>query len=302
MGTDAGTINGLVQIEDSASYGVNVEQFTVQGSLTIQAGNYERPYLRLSESANGDRRLVVTGSEDAVLIVDGLWIGAATPAEIVLSGDFERVALRHVTLDPGGAPTDSDEGDLIPPVTLVVEGHVELLEIDSSITGPVRTDEGGSIETLLVRDSILQSIDPDTPVLQTNIGEVRLERVTLFGASIVHRLWATEVLATDTVHVTDTQTGCFRFGAAPSDSRLPHPYEIHWLDSWTRLFVSHRFGHPGYAQLSEAAPVELRRGAENGSEIGAFSSLLNPIKLDSLQSKVDEYMPFGLIPLYLMET
>ena len=41
---------------------------------------------------------------------------------------------------------------------------------------------------------------------------------------------------------------------------------------------------------------------ENGSEIGAFSSLLNPIRLDGLRAKVDEYMPFGLIPVFVFET
>ena len=58
-----------------------------------------------------------------------------------------------------------------------------------------------------------------------------------------------------------------------------------------------------YCQSSDGGLVDsMRRGAENGSEIGAFSGLLNPIKLASLQAKVEEYMPFGLIPMYIMET
>ncbi len=68
------------------------------------------------------------------------------------------------------------------------------------------------------------------------------------------------------------------------------------------FFTSRCFGQPGYGQLSERVPVELRRGAENGSEIGAFSKLINPIKLDGLQAKVEEYMPFGLIPIFIQET
>ena len=40
----------------------------------------------------------------------------------------------------------------------------------------------------------------------------------------------------------------------------------------------------------------------DGIEIGAFSSLLNPIKLDSLKAKVDEFLPFGLIPHFITET
>jgi hypothetical protein len=30
--------------------------------------------------------------------------------------------------------------------------------------------------------------------------------------------------------------------------------------------------------------------------------LLNPIKLDSLRAKVDEFAPFGLLPVYVFET
>jgi hypothetical protein len=48
--------------------------------------------------------------------------------------------------------------------------------------------------------------------------------------------------------------------------------------------------------------VGLLQGAENGSEIGAFSHLFNPVKLDSLRVKVVEYMPFGLIPFFIYET
>jgi hypothetical protein len=54
--------------------------------------------------------------------------------------------------------------------------------------------------------------------------------------------------------------------------------------------------------LSETAPEKLYRGAENGSEIGAFCNLINPIKTDSLRNKIEEYMPFGLIPILIKET
>ena len=87
-----------------------------------------------------------------------------------------------------------------------------------------------------------------------------------------------------------------------AQSRLPKRYESHDFNDSGHFFTSRRFGHPGYAQLSETAPAELFRGAENGSEIGAFSYLMNPIKLDGLQAKVHEYMPFGLIPIFITET
>jgi hypothetical protein len=85
---------------------------------------------------------------------------------------------------------------------------------------------------------------------------------------------------------------------------LPQQFESRLFEPGipNHFFVSRRFGDPGYAQLSETAPAELVRGAENRSEIGAFNSLLNPIKLDDLKAKVNEFMPFGLIAQYINET
>lgn len=101
----------------------------------------------------------------------------------------------------------------------------------------------------------------------------------------------------------DTQTGCFRYSAAPANSRLPRPYESFLFEQDTNhWFTSRRFGDPGFAQLSDTAPNNLVRGAENGSEMGAFSGLLNPTKLDGLKAKIDEYMPFGLIPIFINKT
>ena len=287
---------GITQINDSASYAFVGAETSVT-SLTVQAANQQRPYLRLDNDW-----LLTSSIEDASLLLDGVWIGSDSPANLTLNGDYERVILRHVTLDPGGERCEDSAGDALPAVSLIIEGHVERLEIEASITGPIRTAGSGVVEELLVRDSIIQCRETMLHALDLGAGVVTLQRVTVLGSLNVHRLWATETLLTGPADVTDTQTGCFRFSAAPAGSRLPRPYEPQWIRDSGHLFVSRRFGHPGFAQLSRVAPQALHRGAENGSEIGAFSGLLNPIKLDSLRAKVDEFMPFGLIPLFMYET
>jgi len=83
---------------------------------------------------------------------------------------------------------------------------------------------------------------------------------------------------------------------------VPHPYESYFVRQFNATFTSRIFGQPGYAQLAESAPEFLKRGAENTSEIGAFSSLKNPILFDSLRAKVEEFAPFGLLPVYIFET
>jgi len=220
---------------------------------------------------------------------------------LIIKGDFECVVIKHCTLDPGG---DTDMlGNIIHPLPLVVEGNIETLIIDSSITAPIFCRNGGLIENLKIYDSIIQSVDAGLLALEITKGNVEIERATILGAIEVLRLYASETLITKLSTVTDTQNGCFRFSAAPIDSRLPKPYESYIYSGDNNYwFTSKKFGQPGFAQLSEVSPVEIGRGAENGSEMGAFCSLLNPIKVDSLRAKVEEYMPFGLIPLFINKT
>jgi hypothetical protein len=284
---------GVTQIADSLTYD-SIDDLSGIEDLILQAANQQRPYLDLQN----DWEIDTGTNDDAFLTLDGLWVGASGSAAVVLSGDYERVAIRHSTLDPGG---EDVSGGAIGPVTLVIEGEVEELLIERSILGPVRTQGTGIVEKLVVRDSIIQSTGGDA-ALALAATEVDLARVTIFGAVDVNRLYATEALITGIVDVTNTQDGCFRFSAALEGSRVPHPYESNFITDSNHFFASRRFGDPAYAQLSETSPVYLQRGAENGSEIGAYSGLMNQIKLDSLRAKAEEFAPFGLIPIFIFET
>lgn len=286
---------GVTQIDDSATYSPLANKLKVT-DLTLQAANQQRPYLRLA----ANWLLHTPSAADANLLLDGLWLGSGGDYAVILQGDYEQVTFRHTTFDPGGAADVN--GNPIWPVPLVIEAKVENLIVDRSILGRIVTQNGGVVENLQVTDSILDAADTGQAALQLARGEATLNRVTVFGQVDVNRLWATETLVTDLVDVTDTHTGCFRFSAAPTGSRLPRPYETHVLTDGAHIFTSRRFGQPGYAQLSQTAPEALQRGAENGSEIGVFSHLLNPVKLDGLRAKIDEYMPFGLIPIFIIET
>jgi hypothetical protein len=287
-GAVAAPSSGVAEISDSATYSpvADVPNIT---NLTLQAADQQRPYLRATGA-----ELVLTGTGgDSVLLLDGLWIGGDGPLDLVLDGEWQSVTLRHVTLDPGG--TDS-QGAPIGAVRLLVRGSVDHLIISSSITSQIAIDANGVVERLSVEDSIVARH------IVLPLSTVELTRSTLLGALFANRLSASEALITGRALITDTQNGCFRFSAAAPSSRTPHPYESHFLAGLARVFVSTDYGNPRYMQLSLAAPVELLRGAADGSEIGAYSSLRNPIKLDSLQAKIGEYAPFGLIPLFVFES
>ena len=59
-------------------------------------------------------------------------------------------------------------------------------------------------------------------------------------------------------------------------------------------FTSAFYGDPGYAQLSQNCAIEIRTGAEDGSEMGVFYSLKQPQRQDNLQTNLKEYLRFGL--------
>jgi hypothetical protein len=286
---------GSVAIVDSDTYGP-VDDVTGVTTLVIEAATRTRPYVRLA----GDWMITAAaGSGEHHLVIDGWWIGAGpAPASVVLRGTWTTVTFRHCTLDPGGVDVD---GAAIAPVTVIVDGAIDRLVIDHTIASQVQITATGLVHSLDVTDSILQA-PAGTPAISLALGMTTLLRTTVFGELSVERLYASETLITEHVEVVDTQTGCFRFSAAQAGSRLPHPFRSVSLTSTSHLFTSRRFGDPGYAQLSEVAPAEIVRGAENGSEIGAWSSLLGPIKEDSLMAKVEEYLPFGLIPSFIKHT
>ncbi|MCD4725853.1 MAG: hypothetical protein K8R63_13530 [Bacteroidales bacterium] len=285
----------VAQIEDNKTYWPDKDHVIIS-NLTLQAANSKRPYIRLDAPW-----ILEGGTADATLCLNGLWLGSTGEQELILRGDFECVVIKHCTLDPGG---DTDLlGNVIYPLPLVIEGHIETLVIDSSITAPIYCRNGGLVENIKIYDAIIQSIEEGLLALKAINGTVEIERATMFGGIEALRLNASETIFTKTSTVADTQNGCFRFSAAPEDSRLPKPYESYLFSGDTNYwFTSKRFGQPGYAQITEVAPIEIMRGAETGSEMGAFSSLINPIKMDNLQTKVEEYMPFGLIPLFIHET
>ena len=59
-------------------------------------------------------------------------------------------------------------------------------------------------------------------------------------------------------------------------------------------FVSTRYGDPGYAGLAASGPAQIGAGAEDGSEMGAFSQLKQPQRVQNLLTRLGEYLPLGL--------
>ena len=60
------------------------------------------------------------------------------------------------------------------------------------------------------------------------------------------------------------------------------------------VFTSLRYGDAGYCQLSERTAVEIRQGADDQAEMGAFHDLYQPQRKANLRARLDEYLRFGL--------
>lgn len=140
---------------------------------------------------------------------------------------------------------------------------------------------------------------------------VQLTRVTVLGRVSAHRLRATDSILAGRITVEDTQEGCVRFSAYARGSVIPRPHQSATIPAGAPIFTSDAYGQPGYAQLLETADAAINggtpgalisAGAETGSELGAFSASLNPVKEQGLLAKYAEYMPLGLMPVIVHVT
>jgi len=337
IGIPALPTSGICHWPDSRTYDLKHPpggQITGVTDLTLQAADGARPLVRL-ERKDGGLEWVITArpianptTETRTLTIDGLWLeirntaavptplalGQTEPAPVTavlaLDGVFNTVTLRNVTLDPGGfiAPANPGMGLAIPGIRLELRGEIEVLEIERSIVGPLleatSSTDPSSAGHIVVRDSVIQSRDPGSKAIQTTLAKVTLDRCTVFGDVDVAWLDASQTLVQGLVTVTDNQSGCFRFSAANGGSQTPAAFESYFYDAGIPddAFVSQAFGNAGYAVLSQTADAALRQGAENGSEIGVWCNAIAPIRLADLTTKTREYLPFALIPQFIVET
>ena len=95
------------------------------------------------------------------------------------------------------------------------------------------------------------------------------------------------------------QDGCVRFSHVPAGSLTPRRHNCRpERDTDTArvkpVMTSLRYGEPGYGQLSDATAQEIRTGADDESELGAFHHLHLPRREAHLRARLEEHLRFGL--------
>ena len=156
-----------------------------------------------------------------------------------------------------------------------------------------------------------------------------IERTTILGSSRFFDLeMASESIFSAPTLVARRQAGCVRFSYVPPTSQTPQQYRcqpalevadeterriresamtgVPLPPGWEALletavetwlvpgFEAVDYGEPDYGQLRRECPIQIRTGAEDGSEMGAFCLLKQPQREANLRLRLDEYLPIGL--------
>jgi hypothetical protein len=109
------------------------------------------------------------------------------------------------------------------------------------------------------------------------------------------------------VHAVQRQTGCVRFSFLPFDSLVPRrhrcqPESPEAASDVAPRFTSLRYGVAAYCQLARTTPDEIRRGADDEAEMGAFHSLFSAQRETNLQIRLREFLRVGLAAGIFYET
>ncbi len=294
---------GVVEISDSGRYEETLAiHAAADGHIELRAANRSRPCLL----PGGD--LQIRGEDNTEVTLNGLLISDnhLRVEETTDHKKLQKLRLQHCTMVPGlsllinGTPQSSKP-------SLIIETDTSI-EIDRCILGGLRVAEDAHVQiTNSIVDATSESkvaysaLDENGPggslhvKNSTIIGKVNTMMMELASNTI---FMASE-MGTAPVRAERRQQGCVRFSYLPLSSQVPRRYycqpESDNKESLVRpQFTSLRYGDPGYCQLSRRCADEIRKGADDEAEMGAFHNLYQPQRETDLGVRLDEYLRFGL--------
>jgi hypothetical protein len=260
--------------------------------------------------------LVIVGGEDAEVTLNGLVVCGSflhVPFQDAQhrANKIHKLRLQHCTLLPG--PSPAIQGVPAQPALprLVVEVPDLIVEIEQCIVGGLRVVESAQVRlTNSIVDATAEtevayaglSDDAGAPLAVQNstiIGQVHTVEMTLASNTIFFASRAAWDTQTAPVRSARVQQGCVRFSFIPPGSQVPRqfhcqPQRPEEADRVRPVFTSLRYGDAGYGQLSRHCALEIRQGADDEAEMGAFHNLYQPQREANLRARLDEYLRFGL--------
>lgn len=305
-----------------------------KGSLVIDADNTERPHLKgdltLKAPENIPPAETFKAEDTAALTLSGLLLEGTLEVSGKLNLTLTDCTLvPGKALDEDGFPAKPKTASISVSGADVTDLSVTL---SRCIIGPIEMP--AECKALIINDSIVDAPYPkgehesaraaiSADVMGASVGPVTtLSRVTVFGEVHLKILeLASEVVFTSNLKAERRQAGCVRYSHVPQGSETPRRYhcqpDLALAERAKELglagpadldpalyaeivlhvrpqFTSRFYGLAAYAQLSTACAEEIRTGAEDGSEMGAFCLLQQPQREANLQIALDEYLRFGL--------
>ena len=318
--------HAVVEITDS---GVYVEQINVplqrNQTLQLRAANRARPVIRLLDwHTDLPDALSVRGGPGSRFALDGLLVtGRGVQAQGALAG----LTIRHSTLVPGwGIQGDcGPRRPAEPSLQLFDTPHV-CVDVGHSIVGSIQLNQNevrADPVRISIDDSILDATGPDLEALGSPDRRVAHAALTIRRSTVIGRVQAHAIdLAENSIfegeiEVARRQRGCMRFCYVTPSSRTPSRYgcqpdlaeQAAMAGAATEAegeaaarreryrvrprFDALRYGVPVYGRLAWSCPEEIKRGAEDGSEMGVFHDLFEPQREANLRARLDEYTPAG---------
>jgi hypothetical protein len=244
-------------------------------------------------------------------------------------GDLCDVTIRHSTLVPGwGLECDCEPKRPNEPSLELLDTGAKVV-IEHSIIGSIDV-VADEVDTDPVRISISDSIVDATSVERVAIGAPDLPlafaRLTIIRSTVIGEVNAHAIALAENsifmspIRVGRRQLGCVRFCYVTPGSRTPRRYhcqpnlavaaldekdppstpdekgilKVRETERVRPRFNSQRYGNPTYCQLAGDGADEIRRGADDESEMGAFHDLFQPQREANLRVRLDECTPAGM--------
>jgi hypothetical protein len=322
--------HAVIEIVDNSVYSEQLNINLKKGeSLQIRAVNRTRPTIYLLDrKKNRPDALTVTSKDGGCFSLDGLLV---TGRGLYIDGKIDEVNIRHCTLIPGWALHHDCEPTNPTEASLELYKTDAVCNIEHSILGPIRVYHDNVLEDpvrISISDSILDATNTESTVLsdmEDSFAHARLniKRTTVIGSVLVHAIdLAEDCIFYTPITVVRRQIGCMRFCYVPPESRTPLRYNcqpdqvrkaVMDLLEQKKItsdksdqdiaveqvrvrpqFNSLRYGTPTYCQLSDRCVDEIKRGASDQSEMGAFHDLYQPQREANLRARLDEFTPAGV--------
>ncbi len=303
---------GVVEIQHNDYFFESPLVYIEQGkTIELRAADGCRPVLVLEDEMR------IEGEENTNFILNGLLVSGSRIRLTLNNGNgqpnkLQKLGLVHCTLVPLANKAIGEVAAQAVQPRVVVECPDTQVEMNKCIAGAFRTHEGAKVS---ISNSIVDALDEHEAayagLLDTDAGAA----LTVTNSTIIGKLFTYMMeLASNSIFLAGglttpewpvpvkakrLQVGCTRFSYLTPGSRVPHPYKcqpssLSVADRVRPVFSSLQYGDPAYGQLGGHCATEITRGADDDAEMGAFHNLYQSRKISNLQTRLDEYLRFGL--------